>query len=32
MEEMRNEYNVLLGHEGKQHVERSGLNGKILTL
>jgi hypothetical protein len=30
MEDMRNEYKFLPGHEGKQHVERSMLNGKII--
>jgi len=30
MEDVRNEYKFLPGHEGKQHFERSLLNGKII--
>ena len=30
MEDLRNVYKVLPGHEGKPHVERSMLNGKII--
>jgi hypothetical protein len=32
MEEMRNYYNFLSGNEGKEHLERSRLNGKITLI